>query len=248
MTVTVDGEGPPLLYLHGLLAQGSIARREAPTGFRVATYDQRGHASGTPFVDPTAYALAEFVDDALEVLDALGWKRAAFGGTSMGAAIALRLALDRPDLVETLILTAPPVGDVGLKEVGTFDEMAAELVELGAAETIRTRRASALERDMPLEATSFFDAWAAHDPHAIATALRTVPRWIPFPDLPDVSSLTMPIVVLAWPDDPLHPLDVPERIAALTGAPLGLLSGIAEVLAYPGSVSRELDALLASRP
>lgn len=247
MTVTVDSDGPPLLYLHGLLAQGSIARSEAPTGFRLATYDQRGHASGTPFADPSAYALEEFVDDALEVLRALGWERAAVGGTSMGAAIALRLALDHPDLVETLILTAPPFGDVESKEIGTFDEMAAELEELGVAEAIRTRRAAALERGMPLEATSFFDTWAAHDPHAIAAALRTVPRWIPFPDLPEVSRLEMPIVILAWPDDPLHPLELPERLATLAGAPLGLLSGIAEVLAHPDSVSRELTALLASR-
>jgi pimeloyl-ACP methyl ester carboxylesterase len=247
MTVAVEGDGSPLLYLHGLLAQGSIARSEAPSGFRLATYDQRGHASGTPFVDPSAYALEEFVADALEVLHALGWERAALGGTSMGAVIALRLALDHPDLVETLILTAPPFADVKSQAVDTFDEMAAELEELEPAEAIRTRRAAALERGMPLEATSFFDTWAAHDPHAIAVALRTVPRWIPFPDLAEVSRLEMPIVVLAWPEDPLHPLDVPERIAALTGAPLGLLSGIAEVLAHPDAVSRELTALLASR-
>ncbi len=247
MTVSVGGDGPPLLYLHGLLAQGSIARSEAPTGFRLATYDQRGHASGTPFVTPSAYAIEEFVDDALAVLRELGWERAAVGGTSMGAAIALRLALDHPDLVETLIVTALSFGDMESEEVGTFDGMAAELEELGAAEAIRTRRAAALGRGMPLEATRFFDTWAAHDPHAIATALRAVSRWRPFLDLPEVSRLTMPIVVLAWPDDPLHPLELSEGLAALTGAPLGLLSGIAEVLAHPDAVSRELTALLASR-
>lgn len=248
MTVTVSGDGPPLLYLHGLLAQGSIARDEAPAGFRLATYDQRGHASGTPFVTASSYVIEEFVGDALAVLRELGWERAAVGGTSMGAAIALRLALDHPDVVETLILTALPLGDEESQAVEVFDEMASEIEELGLPEAIRRRNAAAVEHGMPPEAASFFDTWAAHDARAIATALRTVARWVPFPDLPEASRLTMPIVILAWPDDPLHPLELPERLAALTGAPLGLLSGIAEVLAHPDSVSRELTALLASRP
>lgn len=246
LNVTVEGSGPPLLYLHGLTGKGSLARAEAPAGYRLATYDQRGHASGTPFVTPSAYTIDQFVEDALEVLRRLGWERAAVGGSSMGAAIALRLALDHPATVETLMLAGPAFGDEPNPVLATEDEMARELEQLGIAETIRLRRAALLERGAPPEATAFLDTWTAHDARALAIALRTVGHWVPFPDLERARDLPMPTVVLAWPDDPMHPLELAERIAELTAAPFGLVSGVAEVLADPGAVSRGLSALLDS--
>lgn len=246
LNVAVSGQGPPLLYLHGLTGQASQALDDAPAGYRLATYDQRGHASGTPFVAASAYAIEEFVGDALAVLRVLGWEHAALGGSSMGAAIALRLALDHPDIVDTLILTGPAFGDKPNPVLATDDVMARELEEFGILETIRLRRAALLELGAPAAATTFLDAWASHDARALATALRTVGHWVPFPDLEQAGRLPMPVVVLAWPDDPMHPLELAERLAELTSAPLGVLSGLAEVLGTPGAVSRALTTLLHS--
>lgn len=246
LSVTVSGEGPPLLYLHGLTGQISQARKDAPTGYRLATYDQRGHASGPRFDTASAYAIGEFVQDALAVLQALGWERAAVGGSSMGAAVALRLALDHPDVVDTLILTGPAFGDEPNAVFAADDQLARELEDLGLPETIRLRRAAMLESGLPPEAAAFLDSWAVHDARTLATAVRTIGRWVPFPDLEEVRQLPMPIVVVAWPDDPMHPLALAERLVELTGAPLGVLSGVGEVLGAPGAVSRALTSLLHS--
>ena len=245
LAVTVEGEGPPLLYLHGLSAQGAIARREAPSGYRLATYDQRGHASATPFAFAEAYAIDELVADALAVLGALGWKRAALGGSSAGAAVALRLALDHPGLVETLILAGPAFGDQPNAVLAADSEIARDIETLGLEQAIHTRKAALLELGAPPAAAAFLDTWVDHDPRALATAFRTIGAWVPFRDLERVAELPMPIVVLGWPDDDMHPLALAERIAALANAPLATLSGVAEVLARPESVSRALDALLA---
>lgn len=245
LNVTVEGDGPPLLYLHGLSARATFARAEAPSGYRLATYDQRGHASATPFTSPEAYAIGEFVDDALAVLAQLGWARAAVGGTSMGAAVALRLALDHPERVETLILAGPAFGDEPNPVLTGDTELAAGIEELGLPEAIRVRKAEMIERGLPADAAAFLDTWLAHDPRALVTAMRAVSAWVPFPDLAQVASLPMPVVVLGWPDDDMHPLSIADRIAALASAPVATVSGVAEVLARPASVSRALDALLA---
>lgn len=246
LVVTVEGDGLPLLYLHGLSAQGAIARREAPSGYRLATYDQRGHASATPFSAPGEYAIAEFVDDALAVLRELGWERAALGGTSMGAAVALRLALDHPELVELLILAGPAFGSEPNPALAVDGGVGDDIDRLGLAETIRTRKAALIELGAPVAAAAFLDTWTDHDAEALAAAFRTVGGWVPFPDLHLVGDLPMPVAVLGWPDDEMHPLSLAEEISVLAGAPLGTVSGIAEVLARPEAISCALDAVLAA--
>ncbi len=93
----VAGEGEPILLLHGLTAtrryvlQGSslLARR----GFRLASYDARGHGESAPAPDPAAYEYADLVDDLRSVLALLELERPVLAGSSMGAATALALAL-----------------------------------------------------------------------------------------------------------------------------------------------------------
>lgn len=247
LSVTLEGEGPPLLYLHGLLGQSSQSLNDAPAGYRLATYDQRGHASGPRFTTASAYAIEEFVDDALAALDGLGWERAAVGGSSMGAAIALRLALDHPDRVEALLLAGPAFGDELNAVLGADDELARDLETFGIAKTIELRHAAMAELGLPPAATGVLDLWTAHDAQTIATAVRVVGRWVPFPDLEEVRRLPMPVAVVAWPDDPMHPLRLAERLVELTEAPLALLpGGLGEVLATPGVISRALTSLLRS--
>lgn len=240
--VTVGGDGEPLLYLHGLTSFGRVARLEAPGGFRLATYDQRGHGSGTPFVDTDAYAIDEFVADALSVLDALGWRRAAVGGTSMGAAVALRLALDAPDRVDKLLLAGPPFGDVDNPEGRErIEQMADVLDDFEPAAAIAALKAGMLEQGMPVEVTTAIDPWIEHDLAALVVAMRSVSAWRPFANLEIIRTIAAPVFVVGWPDDPIHPLELAERMVSLTGGRLELLSGVAEVLAHPESVGRAFE-------
>lgn len=240
LDVTVDGDGPPLLYLHGLLASAETARQEAPLGFQVATFDQRGHGQGPRFARADAYAIDEFVDDAIAVLDALGWAGATVGGTSMGAAVALRLALDHPGRVETLLLAGPAYDDEPIPTIPFHDEIAADLEQFGAVEAAARRRESMVSRGFPVEATKWLDSWMHHDGPSLAVTVRAVGRWVPFADLRELEDLPMPVAVVAWPDDPVHPVELAQRVAELSGARVRLLGGLAEVLTSPRAISREL--------
>jgi putative ABC transport system ATP-binding protein len=95
----------------------------AGRGFQVARFDNRDsglstHLTGTPaprwlttMSRPSAapYRLADMADDALAVMDALGWPAAHLAGASLGGMIAQALAIGHPSRVRTLtsIMSTP---------------------------------------------------------------------------------------------------------------------------------------------
>lgn len=102
------GKGVPVVLLHGFgadlnnwLFNIDALAAAAP----VIAIDMPGHGASSKDVgDASITALANSV---IEALDALGVRKAHLVGHSMGAAVALRLALDEPQRVSTLTLIAP---------------------------------------------------------------------------------------------------------------------------------------------
>lgn len=247
-SVHVEGHGPPMLLLHGLLGDREVARLQAPDGFRVATFDQRGHGSGPRLTDPAAYGIEHFVDDALVVLDALrrgdpaaGWTTPIVVGMSMGAAIALRLAFDHPERVGRLVLLGPAFD--GEVSPGAVRELAmADAIErdgLGGFATALFARFD--EAGAPGSVRDGF-GFARSDAAALVAAIRVVSRWAPFPDLDRAADLPMPVGIVAWPDDELHPIRITERLASLLGVHPVMLDGVGTVLARPRAVAGAIAA------
>lgn len=252
--VEVVGEGAPLLYLHGLTGFGSVAQQEAPAGFRVATYDQRGHGGGPAPTRPGAFGLSEFVADALAVLDALaahesdgGWDQAAVGGTSMGAAVALELAHIHPGRVGELLLTGPAFGDAPNPLSERFPLTADGIEQVGIDAAIPLIRDAQIARGIPIEATKSLDDWVRHPQRSFPALLRTVAQWEPYPELDRLAHLGVPVSIVAWPDDEVHPLELAERLRALLGARFETLEGVGQVLTEPTAVGRAHQAARAQR-
>src|ERR1700710_1770007 len=105
------GEGPDVVLLHGLTAtrryvvMGSKALPRA--GYRVTTFDARGHGESSPGGDPGAYEYTDMVADLEAVLSHLGVERAALGGASMGAHCTMAFTLAFPDRVPALVQITP---------------------------------------------------------------------------------------------------------------------------------------------
>jgi esterase len=98
------GEGPALVLLHGLFGCarnfGAVQRALAKR-FRVIALDLRNHGAS-----PHAEAM-DFAVMAADVIDTLSRMEALPGavlGHSLGGKVAMRLALDRPDVVSALIV------------------------------------------------------------------------------------------------------------------------------------------------
>ncbi len=108
-----NGSAPPILYLHSLGADLRIFDEVVARlpGRRHLRFDLRGHGLSDAPEGP--YSIERQVQDALAVLEASGEQRAVLVGVSVGGMVALRAALDRPDVVAGLVLsnTAAKLGD-----------------------------------------------------------------------------------------------------------------------------------------
>ncbi|QCI12980.1 alpha/beta fold hydrolase [Pseudomonas putida] len=120
-----EGQGPVVLWLHGSGPgasgfsnfKGNYPQLVA-AGYRNIVLDLPGFGrSDKP--EEVRYELDFFVDCVAALLDQIGIDRCTVLGNSLGGAIALGLALRRPELTERLILLAPG----GVEERETYFQM-----------------------------------------------------------------------------------------------------------------------------
>ena len=204
----VTGSGPPLVLLHGFT--GSIASWEPALALlaarhRVVAIDLPGHG-GSPVPDG---GLPRVAHQLVGTLDRLGIERASWLGYSLGGRAALHVALAHPDRVDRLVLesTSPGLADAAARTTRASDD---DLLALR------------LERD-GLE--PFVDAWMAqplfatqrrlapdllareralrlgNDPVCLAAALRVMGTGRQASLWDRLSSLRLPILVVAGEDD-----------------------------------------------
>ena len=106
-----EADAPPAVLLHALGEDGEdwrgVVGRLTAT-HRVYALDQRGHGHSDW---PGGYGFAQWRDDAIGFLRALGLERVTLIGHSLGAVAAALLASAEPELVERLILeeAVPPL-------------------------------------------------------------------------------------------------------------------------------------------
>jgi pimeloyl-ACP methyl ester carboxylesterase len=219
-----DGEGVPVVLLHGLTAthryvvMGSKALERS--GHRVIAYDARGHGHSDPAPSPDAYEYADLVGDLAAVLDERDIERAVLAGASMGAHTLLRFALERPERVAALVVITPaydPVDHGGPASLARWDALSEGLRGGGVEGFVEAYGEPAVpERWRETVTTVLRQRLSAHDhPGAVADALRVVPRSRPFDTLHDLEEIGVPTVVVADRDDadPGHPLSVGEDYA-----------------------------------
>ena len=225
LAVAEEGEGVPVVLLHGLTATRRYVvmgvRVLERSGHRTLAPDARGHgASGPALGGPEAYGYEHLLADLVAVLDDAGLEQAVLVGASMGAHTALRLALEQPDRVAALVVVTPSFDPDEPRDLERWDALARGLREDGVEGFVR---AYGVEDRVP-------EAWretigrvlrqrlAQHEhPAAVADALQGVPRSTPFPALDALRDVDCPTVVVASRDepDPGHPLRVGERYAAV---------------------------------
>lgn len=219
------GAGPVLLLIHGLGASHADWQHQSDVlagTFRLIVPDLRGHGSS----DGSApFSVERFATDLLQLLETLKISRLNIAGHSMGGAVAMQMALLRPQWVQKLVLanTVPDFRPATLQQRWMLWSRVLTIRCCGP----KALAARSANRMFPLPAQqSLRDALvlrsAANSPAVYIETARALARWSVVDKL---DWLTMPTLVMAGEHDFFPVSDIQALAERLPDARCRILEG-----------------------
>ena len=217
----------PLRFLDPFEDDGSSINKERTSiqQLRLAAFDFRAHGR-TPVGDPEKLRLDAFADDLAAFMDYLQVERAVLGGISMGAAVALNAALHYPERCIALVLSRPAWldGSMSATAIAAYTEAVKYLKEEPSPErALQKLENSDVYREVAKQSADAGKSLLGQvrcvvsDPSLLEAALarlQYLPSGQPGVDLKSAAAVSVPTLVLATPNDPIHPLSYAQSIAA----------------------------------
>ncbi|MDV4165049.1 alpha/beta fold hydrolase [Rhizobium leguminosarum] len=223
LNVDMAGEGASAIFQHGLCGDAAQTDEVFPleAGFRRVTIEARGHGHSQAG-NLERLSIATFCDDIAAYIEKNLTPPIVIGGISMGAAIALRLAVKRPDLVKALIiarpawLTAPepenmaPNAEVG-RLLKTLPPDEAKTTFLAGPVGVR------LAAEAPDNLASLAGFFSRTPLDVTAELLTRISNGGPDVTDEEVGNIAVPTLIIGHDRDSIHPLGhacaLAERIA-----------------------------------
>jgi pimeloyl-ACP methyl ester carboxylesterase len=222
MYYEVHGDGPPLLLLHGAymtadgmapLVRGLAARR------RVVVPEQQGHGRTADVDRPLTYE--QMADDSAALLERLGIEQADVVGYSMGAGIALQVAIRHPARVRRLVAVSASF---------TYDGMHAAATEMFPTITPELFAGSPMEVEYLRAAPHPGDF-----PKLVEKLVHLDSR--PFDWTDEVRGITAPTLIVVGDSDVVRLEHAVELFGLLGGGVMGDLAGMptSQLAVLPGT-------------
>jgi pimeloyl-ACP methyl ester carboxylesterase len=219
------GEGPLLVLLHG--AFGTIESCFAgllpalARDFDVVAVEMQGHGRTRDVARPLSYE--DMAGDTAALLDALDIPRAHLVGYSMGGAVGLQLALDRPELVDHLVFA----GGAAFDSSGVYPELIAGFESFDPHELDGSRWHDAYRRVAPDP-----DAWTSLvvKMNELDRAGHSWPR-------ERIARMQVPTLLINGDADIVRPEHIVEMFRLLGGGVPGDLVGVpqSQLALLPGT-------------
>ena len=257
--VQVSGEGPSLIWAHGLTA--SIVSEDLLSIFewdqfskdiQLIRYDARGHGETEPSYAPADYHWINLAKDMLSIADALGIDKFVAGGQSMGCATTIYAGLIAPERVKGLVLMNPPTAWETRAAQGDFYR---ELAKVGGAlggAKLAAVMSSDLERLVPSwlveakreQVIGMLEGLKQIKQETLSS-LFTGAASTDLPSRKEIESINIPALILGWTDDPTHPLETATELDRLMPqSTLEVAEGYSDLERWPQLI-REFVAMTA---
>jgi pimeloyl-ACP methyl ester carboxylesterase len=210
--------GQPIVFQHGLCGQAAQTHEAFPIDprFQMLTLECRGHgASEAGPLD--AFSIKTFADDVAAMVEVENITPCIIGGISMGAAIALHLAVHKPHLVKALVLARPawliengPENMRPNREVGALlSQFAPNVAKQEFLKSDLAKHLSKTSPDNLVSLTRFF----ARQPLATTAALLTrIANDGPGVTEAQVRNIKVPTLIIATTQDHIHPFTHAEAL------------------------------------
>jgi pimeloyl-ACP methyl ester carboxylesterase len=214
-----------VVLLPPLLVPGRVhdqtARTLASSGLHVLVLDPLGHGRSDRPADPLSYSVSAFAEQVVALLDHVGAARAVVGGSSIGANVALEVAVTAPERVAGLLLDGPVLDNALAAQLAVLGPVmyAARFTPL-ALTALRLASRPLPARVLP-EWVRLSRETLDQRPATVAAVIHGVLFGRLAPSAEERSSISVRTLVLSRPRDLFHPVGDAEMVAGeIPGATL----------------------------
>jgi 3-oxoadipate enol-lactonase len=229
IAVACAGEGPLVLFLHGIGGGKESWRDQVPFfagEFHAAAWDARGYGDSEDYEGPCRFA--DFASDLVRVIDFYAASKAHLIGLSMGGRIAQHCYFRFPDRIASLTLCDTQLSFQHRSEADREAFLAAREAPLRAGKTPR-EIAPAVVRSLMAPGASQRAVDAAIETMArlhVESYLKTLASTVREPMAGDLASIRIPVHVIVGEHDKLTPPAISAEMAArIPGARLSIVPG-----------------------
>ena len=246
----VQGEGPPLILISGLGFGRWGWFKQIPAfspHFSTITFDARGERA-------LHNGVADLTADVVALLDHLGIGKAHVLGSSLGGFVAQELALERPELVDRLVLVCTSYGRGGPESISpraladmigspalSVERAVRRGLETATSEEYRAVRPEEFERIV---------RWRLADSPSLSAYYEQMRAGARFDISREVGSITAPTLVIHGAEDRYVPVANAVALAeAIPGARLRILDNAGHLVFIErfADVNREVVTFLKPR-
>ena len=246
----VHGEGPPLILIGGLGFGRWGWFKQIPAfsrHFKTITFDVRGERD-------LGGGVSDLVDDVVALLDHLRIRKAHVLGTSLGGFVAQELAINRPDLVDRLVLVCTSYGGRGPetmspRALSDMIGLPSLSVERAVRRGLETATSEAYRAKHPEEFERIVH-WRIADSPSLSTYYEQMRAGARFDLSRDVGRITSPTLVIHGKGDRYVPVANAAALAeAIPDSKLRVLDGAGHLVFIErfADVNREVVTFLKPR-
>jgi 3-oxoadipate enol-lactonase len=233
-----EGQGRPLLLIHGWMMQGRMFEPLRPLltmRYRLIVPDLRGQGGSRNL--PPPYSPEQYATDLIKLLDHMGIQQTDVLGYSQGGIVAQELVHQAPERVERLILACTFAHNIQTPREWVEAWLLAWLIRLLGAERLVAMTLRNSTELTPAQVADLQAMVAANDQATVIASYREMMR---FDSRPWLAEIECPTLIVAGAQDTtvpihharqLHSLIPGSDLQVIQGAGHGLLQTHTEALA-----------------